>query len=692
MDFLETIKRITKQTDIMMAIGIVGIIMMMVLPIPPVVMDILLAMSITFALLILLMTLYINRPLDFSVFPSLLLVLTLYRLSINIATTRLILLNGHTGTGAAGNVIMSFGQFVVKGNYVVGVIVFLILVIINFIVITKGAGRIAEVAARFILDAMPGKQMAIDADLNAGIMSEDEARSRRKEIAQESDFYGAMDGASKFVRGDAIASLLITSINIIAGFIIGVAQKDMPVAEAAATYTILTVGDGLVSQIPALITSTAAGILVTRSASELHLGDHLIQQVLRNWKALTMVGIFLFGFSLVPGMPTVTFILLGAVLLTIAYYARRHDLEKAAEEPEKTEKTAEEEPSEGERLESMLPVDLLDLEVGYALISLVDSRQGGEVLNRITALRRQFVTQFGIIIPPIHIRDNLQLGPSGYSLLLKGTEIASGEVRADKYLAMNPGDVTEDIPGEDTVEPAFGLSAKWIEDDQRERAEALGYTVVDAPTVMATHMSEIFRKHASELIGRQEIQQLLDIFSRMNPKVVEELIPEQLTLGEVLKVIKNLLSEEISVRDLRTIMETLADTAPKTKNTEVLTEIVRQKLAKSITNRFKTAENRIYAIMFDQRLEDMFRNSQRIMDDDIQVAISPDQAKGILKELEQQIEQTSVKAIQPVLLVSPEIRKAIYNFISRFMPDMNVLSHKEIDASVEIQLVGTVGG
>ena len=687
---LERLKIFTKQTDIMVAAGVVGIIGMMVLPVPPVVMDILLAVSITIALVILLTTMYINQPLQLSVFPSLLLILTLYRLSLNIASTRLILINGHTGPAAAGKVIMSFGQFVVSGNYVVGIIIFLILVLINFIVITKGAGRIAEVAARFILDSMPGKQMAIDADLNAGIVREAEARARRREIEEEADFYGAMDGASKFVRGDAIASLLITAINIIAGFIIGVVQMGMPVSEAAATYTILTVGDGLVSQIPALITSTAAGILVTRTASDTHLGQDVFRQIFRHWRVMAMVALFLLAFSMVPGMPAMTFILLAIVLGIIAYFSRTRQLDEAAK-VRAEEKPPEPEVTENERLESMLPLDLLDLEVGYGLIGLVDNRRGGELLDRITALRRQFVTTLGFIIPPVHIRDNLQLEPSRYVILLKGTEIASGEVLPDKYLAMNPGDVVEEVEGKDTVEPAFGLPAKWIDKELREKAEAVGYTVVDTSTVIATHFSEVLKGHAAELIGRQEMQQLLDIFSRNNPKLVEDLIPNLLTLGEVLKVIKNLLAEQISIRDLRTILETLADYAAQTKNPEVLSELVRQRLAKTITSRLKTPENEIYAIMFDRQLEDMFRDSQRVMDDEIQVAISPDQAKKLLTALEKHMKETSLKAVQPVLLVSPEIRKAIFNFIKRFMPDLPVVSHREIDNSVSIQLVGTVG-
>lgn len=686
----DSLKKLTHQTDILFTVGVVGIIAMMVLPVHHVVMDLLLAVSISASLVVLLLTMYIKEPLQFSVFPSILLILTLFRLALNIASTRLILINGHTGPQAAGKVIMSFGQFVVSGNYVVGIIVFLILVIINFVVITKGAGRIAEVAARFVLDSMPGKQMSIDADLNAGLIKEGEARARRRKIENEADFYGAMDGASKFVRGDAIAGLLITAINIIAGLVIGIVQHDLPVAKAAATYTILTVGDGLVSQVPALITSTAAGLLVTRTAGNDSMGTHLYHQLMGQWKVLAMVSVFLFGFAIVPGMPTITFLLLAIVFGLLARYARTNEQTKAIQQAEMATKKAEPTQTEAERIEQLLPVDMLDLEVGYGLIGLVDSRNGGALLERITALRRQFAQNMGFIIPPIHIRDNLQLKPNQYIMLLKGTEIANGEAIGDRFLAMNPDNTAEKIQGIDTVEPAFGLPAKWITADQRENAEALGYTVVDASTVMATHLTEIVRRHAADMVGRQEMQHLLDIFSRSNPKLVEDLIPGLMTLGEVVKVVRNLLREQVSIRDLRTILETLAEMSPRTKNAEILSEIVRQRLAKAITAHYKAADGNLYAILLDRAIEDTFRASQRVTDDEIQVAINPDQAKALINALERQIEDATMVAGQPVLLVSPEIRKAIYNFIQRFLPDLPVVSHREIDGSVRIQLVGTV--
>ena len=453
----------------------------------------------------------------------------------------------------------------------------------------------------------------------------------------------------------------------------------------------MTVGDGLVSQIPALITSTAAGLLVTRTASDSTMGKHLSQQIMSQWKVLAMTGVFLLGFSIVPGMPMVTFVLIGAMLLFLARHAKRQEEAKAVQQAEIAHVRAEvPAQTESEKLETMLPVDLLDLEVGYGLIGLVDARQGGALLERITGIRRQFVSSFGFIVPPIHIRDNLQLKPNQYIVLLKGTEIARGEAVAERFLAMNPGDVNEPIQGIETVEPAFGLPAKWITAEAREEAEAKGYTVVDASTVIATHLSELFKHHASDLVGRQELQHLLDLFGRSNPKLVEDVIPGLISLGDTLKVVRNLLREQVSIRDLRSILETLSELAGRTKNTEILSELVRQRLAKSITSRYKSADGQLYAIMLDRALEDLFRANQRITDDEIQVAINPDQAKALIQAIESQMEESSLSSAQPVLLVSPEIRKAIYNFLQRFLPDLPVLSHREIDGAAKIQLVGTV--
>jgi len=694
--------KLNKNMDVISSFLVVAIIMMMILPIPPAIMDVLLGINITIALIILLVSIYVKKPLEFSVFPSILLIITLFRLGLNVASTRLILLQGHTGEDAAGDVIKSFGQFVVGGNYVVGIIIFLILIAINFIVITKGATRVAEVGARFVLDSMPGKQMAIDADLNAGIIHEDQARNRRREIEHEADFYGAMDGASKFVRGDAIAGLIITAINIIGGFIIGVAQQGLPVANAAATYTILTVGDGLVSQIPALVISTAAGIVITRTTTEVHMGEDVFKQLFQYWRVLMVVGVVLLLLAIMPGMPTIIFLMLSAIMITAAYFSRRYMQEggeviHGGEGAKGGAKGAEGEAPvipphelEAERIEQMLQIDLLSVEVGYDLIGLVDRNRGGELLERITALRRQFASSLGIIVPPVHIRDNLQLAPSTYRVLLRGMEIASHTVMKDRFLAMNPGDVDKEIEGIDTVEPAFGLPARWVTEANRERAEALGYTVVDGSTVIATHLSELIKRHAHELVGRQELQQLLDILTKQNAKLVEELIPERFSMGELLRVIKNLLKENISIRDLRGVIETIADYVGQTRNPEVLTELVRQRLARSITGQFKSPDNRIYAITFERSVEDMFRTTQQFENDDIQAALSPDQAHRILNGIEKRIKEASLGIGTPVLLVSPEIRRAIRNFVTRFMPDLAVISHREVDPGVEIKLVGTV--
>jgi len=694
------LSKLSKHMDVISSFLVVAIIMMMILPIPPAIMDVLLGLNITIGLVILLVSIYVKKPLEFSVFPSILLIITLFRLGLNVASTRLILLQGHTGEDAAGDVIKSFGQFVVGGNFVVGIIIFLILIAINFVVITKGATRVAEVGARFVLDSMPGKQMAIDADLNAGIIREDQARARRREIEHEADFYGAMDGASKFVRGDAIAGLIITAINIVGGFIIGVAQQGLPVANAAATYTILTVGDGLVSQIPALVISTAAGIVITRTTTEVHMGEDVFRQLFAYWRALMVVGVVLALLALMPGMPTIIFLMLSAVMITAAYFSRKNmpSAEESLEGSAKDGTGAAESGAaavpphelEAERIEQMLQIDLLSIEVGYDLIGLVDRNRGGELLERITALRRQFAASLGIIVPPVHIRDNLQLAPSSYRVLLRGMEIASHSVMKDRFLAMNPGDVDKEIEGVDTIEPAFGLPARWISEANRERAEALGYTVVDGSTVIATHLSELIKKHAHELVGRQELQQLLDILSKHNGKLVEELIPERFSMGELLRVVKNLLKENISIRDLRGIIETIADYVGQTRNPEVLTELVRQRQARSITGQFKAHDNRIYAITFDRSIEDIFRSSQQFENDDIQAALSPDQAHRILNGLEKRIQEASLGAGTPVLLVSPEIRRAIRNFVTRFMPDLAVISHREVDPGVEIKLVGTV--
>jgi len=530
-------------SDLILPLGIVGILCVMLIPLPTFVLDLLLSMNITLGLVILLVGMYITRPLELSSFPSILLLTTLFRLSLNVASTRLILLHGNEGTTAAGKVIHAFGSFVVGGNYVVGIIVFLILVLINFLVIVKGAGRIAEVAARFTLDAMPGKQMSIDADLNAGLIDEEEAKTRRAVLARESEYYGAMDGANKFVKGDAIASIVITAINIVGGLIIGVFQKDMTFAAAAQNSTLLTVGDGLVSQIPALIISTSAGIIVTRAGAESSLGNEVVGQIMGQPMAIAVASAVLLGFGLVPGLPSLPFMVLAVISGILAFMLFRAGREVAQEVAVEEIRSAQESPPE--RVKTLPPLDILSLEVGYGLIPLVDIEQDGELLDRVKSIRRQMAQEIGLIIPSVHIQDNMQLKPGEYRIFLRGNEVAQGELMTNFYLAMNPGPADEDLPGVKTTEPTYGLPALWIKEENRDRAVASGYTVVDLATVLTTHLSDVIRRHTWELLGRQETQQLLDNLKETHPKVVEELIPNLLPLGGVVRVLQNLLREQV---------------------------------------------------------------------------------------------------------------------------------------------------
>jgi flagellar biosynthesis protein FlhA len=681
------LRELATRSDIWASVGIIGILLLMIIPLPPMVLDLCLSLNITLAILILIISLYTDKAVEFSIFPSLLLATTLFRLSLNVASTRLILLHGNEGMNAAGSVIQAFGQFVVGGSYVVGLVIFVILVIINFIVITKGAGRIAEVAARFTLDAMPGKQMAIDADLNAGLIDESEARRRREEIASEATFHGAMDGASKFVRGDAIAGIIITLINIGAGFVIGVMQKGMPVAEAAQNYTILTVGDGLVGQVPALIISTAAGMLVTRSAGKENFGDELKKQFLRYTKALWIVAGILLLFALIPGLPFIPFLTLSALLSFVAYRLDRAEREKAAEEQliEKPEpvQVAEED------YEQLLNVDLLELEVGYGLIPFVDAAQDGELLARIQSIRKQFAMSMGFIVPPIHIKDNLQLSPNQYVISLKGVQIATAEVMPGYYMAMDPGTATETIKGIPTTEPAFGLPAIWITEDQRERAQIAGYTVVDCTTVMATHISEVIKQHAHELLGRQETQDLLDNLAKSYPKLVEDLVPNILGVGTIMRVLQNLLREGVAIRDLRTILETLADYAPHTQDTDVLTEYVRHALSRSISSAYVQPDGTLPVITLDAKVENLIQNSIQHREHGSFLALDPQVAQKILDSLSTLISSFG-GGQQPVLLVIPQIRPHVRRLIERYFPSLAVLSHNEITANIKIKSIGTV--
>ncbi|MCL2789968.1 MAG: flagellar biosynthesis protein FlhA [Desulfobulbus sp.] len=676
-----------RRSDIMASVGLIGILMLMIIPLPPLVLDLCLSLNITIAILILIISLYTEKAVEFSIFPALLLMTTLFRLSLNVASTRLILLHGNEGMHAAGAVIEAFGQFVVGGSYVVGMVIFVILVIINFIVITKGAGRIAEVAARFTLDAMPGKQMAIDADLNAGLIDETTARKRREEIANEANFHGAMDGASKFVRGDAIAGIIITLINIGAGFIIGVIQKDMPLAEAAKNYTILTVGDGLVAQVPALIISTAAGMLVTRSAGRDDFGSELKTQFTRYTKALWVVAAILMGFALIPGMPFFSFLIIAALLAYAAYSLDKAEATKKTEEAETERPQPVVKPDQD--YEKMLNVDLVEFEVGYGLIPFVDAAQDGELLTRIQSIRKQFAQTTGFIVPPVHIKDNLQLNPNQYTISLKGVAIATAEMMPGYYMAMDPGLVTETIKGLPTREPAFDLPAIWITEDKREHAQIAGYTVVDCITVMATHISEVIKKHAHELLGRQETQVLLDNLGKTYPRLVEELMPQMLSLGSIMRVLQNLLRENVSIRDLRSILETMADYAPMTQDTDVLTEYVRHALSRSISAAHVQPDGTMPVITLDRSVEESIQTAIQHRERGSYLALDPKTAQKILESLNNLIVSQAVGQ-QPALLVLPQIRSHFRRLIERYFPNIAVLSHNEITSQVRIQSIGTV--
>lgn len=681
------IQELAARSDVMAAVGLVAILMIMIIPLPSIMLDIFLATNITIGLLILIISLYAVKAIEFSIFPSILLTTTLFRLALNVASTRLILLHGDEGPSAAGSVIQSFGQFVVGGNYVVGIVIFAILVLINFMVITKGAGRVAEVAARFTLDAMPGKQMAIDADLNAGLIDEGEARRRREEVAAESAFHGAMDGASKFVKGDAIAGIIITLINIGAGFIIGVLQKGMPMGEAAQTYTILTVGDGLVGQIPALIISTAAGMLVTRSAGEKDFGSDIKAQFTKNSIAIWVAATIALAFALIPGLPFFPFILMFISLSLLAFSLdRKEKIAKA----QKEEKIVAETPEikREENYEEMLHVDLLQLEVGYGLIPFVDSSQDGELLTRIQSIRKQFVLNNGFIVPPVHIKDNLQLSPNHYTLALKGVIVAQAEILPGHFMAMDPGMVTETIKGIATTEPAFGLPAIWITADKKDRAQLAGYTVVDCTTVMATHISEVIKQHAHELIGRQEVQGLLDNLAKHYPKLVEELVPTVLSLGGIMRVIQNLLKEGISIRDLRTILETMADWAPVTQDTDVLTEYVRHALARTISSQL-AVDGVIPLLTLSKEVEDAIQASIQHRETGSYLAINPQTAQKILDSIGQAIPLFEGGS-RPTLLAAPQIRPHVRSLTERYYPALAVISHNEITPNLKVRSLGTV--
>ena len=678
----------SRSSDVLMAAAVVGMLVFMVIPLPTILLDLLLATNITFALVVLLVGMYILRPLELSAFPSILLLATLFRLSLNIASTRIILLNGHEGASAAGKVIMAFGGFVVGGNYVVGIIVFFILVIINFLVITKGAGRIAEVAARFTLDAMPGKQMSIDADLNAGIINEEEAKRRRELIAREAEYYGAMDGANKFVRGDAIAGIIITLINIFGGLTVGVLQNGMSFSDAAQNYTLLTVGDGLVTQIPALIVSTAAGIVVSRAGSESSLGKEITSQVLVQHRAIGIAAGVIFGFGLVPGLPTVPFVVLSLIAASLAYTVYAADRRIAEEQDAK--KVLEAPPAAVERIESIPPLDILAIEVGYGLIPLVDTDQSGELLNRIKSIRRQFAHEIGIIVPPIHIQDNISLKPGEYRILLKGNQVGHGELMANYHLAMDPGTVSEPVDGITTREPTYGLPAIWVKGRAKEKAIASGYTVVDPATVMTTHLSDVVRRYAHELVGRQEVQQMLDHVKKTHPKVVDELVPNLLPLGAVVRVLQNLLREQVPVRDLLAVLETMGDWATTVKDTDLLTEYVRQTLSRTITRLHLTETGSLPVVSLGHHLESKLAGSLQQTEQGRFLVVDPATMELVIQRLAGQLERFVADGQRPVLLCSANLRQPFKKLLDRYIPDLVVLAYEEILPNTEIRSLGVV--
>ncbi|GJL53250.1 MAG: flagellar biosynthesis protein FlhA [Nitrospirales bacterium] len=675
--------------DMLLPIGVVGILLIMLLPLPSLLLDLLLSFSLVMAILVLLVTMHAGRPADFSVFPAVLLLGTLFRLALNIASTRVILLNGHEGTAAAGEVIRAFGDFVVGGNFAVGLVVFSILVIINFVVITKGAGRIAEVAARFTLDAMPGRQMSIDADLNAGIIDETEARKRRELISQEADFYGSMDGSSKFVRGDAVAALLIIFINIVGGLAIGVLEHGMSIVQAAQTFTLLTVGDAVVAQVPALIMSTAAGIIITRVSTKTSLGRDLTDQILFNPHLLAVVsGIFVF-LGIIPGLPHIAFLSLGGLAGGVAYVLWQ---KKTADEetPKVPTADAKKPPAaEAESVETVTPPDLLELHVGYGLVSLVDTAQGGELLDRVRAIRRQTAQDLGFVVPSVHIRDNLQLQPHEYSVLLKGIQVAKGELLPRHLLAINPGSAKKGLEGKPGKDPCFGLPALWITPQDKERAQMDGYTVVDGAAVIATHLTEIIRASGHEILGRQEVQNLLDNLAKVYPKVVDDLIPTQISLGVVVRILRNLLRERVSIRDLRTILESVADYASQTKDPDLLTEYARQNLSRTITNQYISPEGMVHVISLDPILD------RRLVESVSPghgggAGMSPSLMSQLIESIKSAIERTVSQGYQPIVLCSQAIRSYMYKMVSPGLHTLAVLSPNEIDGKAKIQAIEVV--
>ncbi|SKA87074.1 flagellar biosynthesis protein FlhA [Paucidesulfovibrio gracilis DSM 16080] len=690
-NFLQNIdyERFAKQGDVLLAGGVVVILFVMLVPLPTIFLDFMLSVSISLGLVVLITAMFMTSPLEFSIFPSLLLVTTLLRLALNVATTRVILLHGDEGTSAAGSVIQSFGEFVVGGNYVIGIVIFMILFILNKTVIVQGTTRIAEVAARFTLDAMPGKQMAIEADLNAGLIDEQQAVQQRENIRREADFYGAMDGAGKFVSGDVKAGMMITMVNIIGGFLIGILQKGMDWRDAASTYTLLTIGDGLVATIPSLIISTSAGIIVSRAASEAKMGEEFIGQLTLHHKALQLVSGILVVFAIVPGMPTIPFLVLAGLLFGLSRLSRaqQQSLQGAEEDGAKVPATTLDTPEE---VQSLLALDQLELEVGYGLIPLVDEEQSGNLLSRIRSIRRQFALDMGVIVPSLHLRDNLQLKPGEYRVMIKGNSVASAEILIDHYLAMDPGDAKHRIQGVDTVEPAFNLPAVWIPEAQKEEAMLAGYTVVDPSTVVATHLTEVFRRNLHEFLGRQEVQELLDNLSERAPKAVENLVPGIMSLGVMQKVLQSLVQEGVSIRDLLTIVETLADYGTAIQDPAQLTEYVRSRMGRTILKPYLASDGSLPILTLDPDIDQVLNDSLRQTDQGAYLALEPGLAQRIIQNINQTLDNAVGTDGTPVLLVTPHLRTHLAQLTVRFLPTLPVISQAEIPADVKIHSLAVV--
>ena len=652
---------------------VITVVMVMIVPLPPMLLDLLLSIDIGLAVVLMLTAIYVQEPIQFSVFPSLLLLLTLLRLSLNVASTRLVLLHGHEGTDAAGNVIASFGEFVVGGSFVVGVVVFLVLIAIQYIVINHGAVRISEVTARFTLDAMPGKQMAIDADLNAGLIGEDEARDRRDRIRREADFYGAMDGAVRFTQRDAVAALLITAVNIVAGLIIGVMQNGLDLATAARTYTVLTVGEGLVTAIPALLVSVSGALITTRAASNSHLGDDIAAQLMARPRSLGIASGVLFGLGAIPEIPMLPFFIVSLVLGSAAL-ASRNDTEETQPSPPPPE-------TDEESLHSVIDVDALGVEVGYGLIALVDEKQGGTLLSRIRAIRRQIASETGVVVPPVRVTDNLQLGPRSYTLSVKGIEVGRGELHPERFLAINPGTATLELEGSPTKEPAFGLPAWWVDAGHRETATKAGYTVVDPTTAVSTHLSETVRSFLPDLLTRQQVKEMLDHIAQTDPKLIEELVPKLVGIGDIQRVLRQLLRERVPVRDLTTILEAIADVAAQTKDPDTIAEAVRKSVGRSICRPFQNDQGELPAVTLAPALEQRLLSAVTRSEEGSVLALDPPDAQDLATRISRALQ---VKLAQPVLLCNSTLRPHLWRLFSRVLPHLAVLSHDEVPPHVRI--------